>query len=363
MNSNLEQALKELEANEPIEPKVPQMIITDATPEAIAYDFHKKWHSAGIVSDEGAVVFGGRATHNLGMLNKLWDGDSLYVKRKTSESFIVKDVRLTISIMVQPKTFGHFSTKQGRLARDNGNHARFLVSQPYSTQGTRFIQNTPPSWLNVAVFQNRLTEILNSTLSDVPQNTPVRTVLNFSPEAQVKWIDFHNQVEADLISGGYLADVKDGASKISDNLARVAALFHYFEGNQGDISQDTMNRAAVVCEWYMHEFKRLFAYAPEVPIEILDADVLEKWLLNFVRRYPWGAELKKNVIAQLGPNQLRISKLRREAALYVLSTQNKIRQMQRGKTKWVQLNPEFFQVHQPPHGQYQQPMFQSGQLR
>ncbi len=360
---DLEQALNELEANEPIEPKVPQLIINDATPEAIAYDLYKEWHSAGIMTDEGTVALAGRTTHNLAMLNKYWDGDPFHVRRKTATSFIVKDARLTISIMVQPKTFDNYLCKQGSLARDNGNQARFLVSQPYSTQGTRFIQNSNPSWQNLTVFQNRLSEILNSTLPDASNNTSGRTMLKFSPEAQNSWIYFYNRVETDLISGGYLDDVKDGASKIADNLARIAALFHYFEGNQGDISLDTMDRAAAVCEWYMHEFKRLFASTPEVPIEILDAALLEKWLVKFCQRYPWGIELKKNVIAQLGPNQLRISKLRREAALYVLSTQNKIRQVQRGKTKWVQLNPEFFPIPQPPHGQYQQPMSQPGQLR
>ena len=352
--NDLEQALKELETNEPIEPKVPLMIITDATPEAIAYDLYKKWPSAGIMSDEGAVVFGGRATHNLGMLNKLWDGDPLHVKRKTTESFIVKDARLTISIMVQPKTFDNYLCKQGSLARDNGNQARFLVSQPYSTQGTRFIQNTNPSWLNLIAFQNRLSEILNSTKLEASQSPPDRTMLKFLPEAQLRWMNFYNRVEADLITGGYLEDVKDGASKIGDNLARIAALLHYFEGNEGDISLATMNRAVAICEWYLHEFKRLFASAPEVPIEILDAETLETWLVNFIRRYPWGGEIRKNVIAQLGPNQLRANKLRREAALYVLSTQDKIRQVQRGKTKLVLLNPVFFPITQPQHGQYQQ---------
>lgn len=355
MSNDLEQALKELEANEPIEPKVPQMIITDANPDAIAYGLFKKWFSAGIMTDEGTVVFGGRAMHNLGTLNKLWDGDTLHVKRKTKESFTVKNARLTIAIMVQPKTFDNFLCKQGSLARDNGNQARFLVSQPYSTQGTRFIQNANPSWLNLLACQNRLSEILNSTLPDASQNPPDRTMLKFSPEAQVSWMIFYNRVEADLVSGGYLEDVKDGASKIADNLARIAALFHYFDGNEGDISLDTLNRAAAISEWYLHEFKRLFASEPEVPIEILDAEVLEKWLVNFVRRYPWGSEIKKNVIAQLGPNLLRANKLRREAALYILSTQNKVREVLRGKTKWVQLNPDYFPVNQPQNGQYQQP--------
>lgn len=345
MYSDLENSLREIEACEPIEPKIPQLIFSDATPESIAFDLYSKWPSAGIMSDEGGVVFDSRTTRNPGMLNKLWDGDSLHVSRKTSQSYIVRDARLTVSIMVQPKTLAKFLSKQGALFRDNGLGARFMFACPYSTQGTRFIQSVNPSWLNLSAFQDRLTQILDSTLPDASQNPSVRTTLKFSPEAQSSWTYFYNQVEGDLIAGRYLADVKDGASKIADNLARVAALFHYFEGNQGDISLDTMDRAAAVCSWYMHEFKRLFASAPEVPIEILDAQELERWFNDQCHRYPGRSGMKKNDITQLGPNQLRQSKIRREAALYVLTQQDRIRFEYRGKTQWVVLNPAFFPIY------------------
>lgn len=341
----LTQSLEELESNEPIEPKVPKLIFTNATPQAIVYCLYKRWKFAGIMSDEGAVIFDSRAMNELGMLNQLWDGNSLHVDRVSKESFSVTDARLTISIMVQPKTFDKFLEKQGRLSRDNGFLARFLVSRTVSTQGTRFIQDTCRSDQHLKVFQNRMTEILNSTVSDTSQNVSDRVTLSFSPDAQLKWVDFFNRVEFDLQSGGYLADVKDGASKIADNLARIAALFHYFQGGQGEISLDTVNRAAAICEWHLHEFKSIFGTGPEIPIEIQDANELEKWFVGMCHRYPGNSEMNKNYIAQLGPNQLRKSKLRREAALYVLTANNKICVALRGKTRCVVLNPAFFPIH------------------
>lgn len=341
----LTQSLEELESNEPIEPKVPKLIFTNATPQAIVYCLFKRWKYAGIMSDEGAVIFDSRTMDALGMLNLFWDGNSLHVDRTSKESFTVSDGRLTISIMVQPKTFDKFLEKQGRLSRDNGFLARFLISRTVSTQGTRFIHEVCRYDQHLKVFQNRMTEILNSTVSETMQNVSDKVTLSFSPEAQLVWVDFFNRVEFDLQSGGYLADVKDGASKIADNLARIAALFHYFQGGQGEISVETVNRAAAICEWHLHEFKSIFGTGPEIPIEIQDANELEKWLVGMCLRYPGHSEMKKNFIAQLGPNQLRKSKIRREAALYVLTANNKIRIELRGKTQCVVLLPAFFPIH------------------
>jgi hypothetical protein len=140
-------------------------------------------------------------------------------------------------------------------------------------------------------------------------------------------------------------------------MARLAALFHYFQGYEGDIGIDSVERASAICEWYLVEFKRLFGVHPEIPIEIQDANTLENWLVHFCNRYPGTSALAKNVIAQLGPNPLRKSKTRREAALYILATNSKIQIQFHGKTKWLALNPTFFPTQTYyPAPQISQPM-------
>ena len=346
---DLKQLLVELESKEPIEPKIPKMIYTDTTAGALQVGIAKRWRSVGIMSDEGALIFDSRAMESLAIYNKLWDGDPLIVDRIARECLSIKNARLTISIAVQPKTLDKFLKNQGRLSRDNGFLSRFLIAYPYSTQGTRFINNQNPSWQYVVSFQNRIAEILNTTKSDAEQNSDARVTLNFTPEAQAKWIDFHNRVEYELSSGGYLFDIKDAGAKIADNVARVAGLFHCMEGNHGDISLDTVTRAAQVCEWHLHEFKRLFGVQPELPLEVLDANELEAWLFKLCQRYPGWTEIGKNVIAQLGPSQLRTSKIRRDAAIYILACNNKLCIVPRGKTKILVLNPAFFPIPQIPY--------------
>jgi hypothetical protein len=150
-------------------------------------------------------------------------------------------------------------------------------------------------------------------------------------------------------------------------LARLAALFHFFAGKQGDISYETLNSALAISRWFMTEFKRLFASAPELPVEVSDSNELEAWLIKLCRRYPGWTEIRKNVIAQLGPNQLRTSKIRREAALYILVCSNKLRFELRGKTTVLVLNPAFFPVPAiaifPPFYQSQLPPVTPFQFR
>ena len=99
---------------------------------------------------------------NLGFFSERWDGDDLRIDRASSESYIVESPRLTISLMVQEKTFAKFLSNQGSLARDNGFLARFLVCYPDSLEGSRFGRNATGSWEHHEAFQSRLLEILMS---------------------------------------------------------------------------------------------------------------------------------------------------------------------------------------------------------
>ena len=70
-----------------------------------------------------------------------------------------------------------------------------------------------------------------------------RVCLRFSPEAQERWITFYNQAEGLIGVFGHFDDVKDYISKLSDNLARLAALLHHFNGGGGDIPLSILENA------------------------------------------------------------------------------------------------------------------------
>lgn len=45
---------------------------------------------------------------------------------------------------------------------------------------------------------------------------------------------------------GTLSDFRDYASKVAENMARVASLLHYFNGNDGDISLSAVEDAVKI---------------------------------------------------------------------------------------------------------------------
>lgn len=335
--------LAELIERKPKKPRTVKLVYNDTTPQALALGLYEKYPSAGLMSDEAGIIFDGKAVGNLGMISKLWEGATLTVDRLSSGSYTVKDPRLTISLMVQKNVFLKYFDRRGNEARGYGFFARLLVAAPISTQGTRFIYDqAPPVCQYLSKFHERVTEILNQNIVDLDSGTYSRTMLEFSPDAKARWIYAYNNIESYIIPGGYLSDVKDYASKMAENLARMAALFHFFEGEQGDISFETVDRAATVCAWYMDEFKRLFASGPEMSIEQTDAQLLQRWLLVFV----WGAGhtlIKKNDVRQYGPNTLR-NKVRLENALNYLIRDAKIWVgVDNRNAKFINLNSQYFQ--------------------
>ncbi|MEF9967897.1 MAG: DUF3987 domain-containing protein, partial [Longicatena sp.] len=50
--------------------------------------------------------------------------------------------------------------------------------------------------------------------------------------------------KAEMSELGYLSNMKDYASKMAENMARIAALLHYFEGYDGDVSIQAVEAAA-----------------------------------------------------------------------------------------------------------------------
>ena len=123
-------------------------------------------------------------------------------------------------------------------------------------------------------------------------------------------------------------------------MARIAALFHYFSKQDGDISVETVDRAAEVMKWYLFEFKRLFSSPPPIPQDQADAALLEAWLRSYCHTHKTFA-IKKNEARQSGPNPLR-NKSRLNAALQVLIWRQMVKVSKDGKTLVILLNPEYF---------------------
>ncbi|RLW63966.1 MAG: DNA primase [gamma proteobacterium symbiont of Stewartia floridana] len=341
---NQELNLQDLEHNEPVAPKQPRLIYSDATPEALRWSLATGWPSGGVVSSEAGLVFGSHGMskdsvmRNLATLNILWDGADIVTERRSSESFKVRGARLSIALQVQETTLRAFFEKSGGLARGTGFLARFLVAWPESTQGYRPFTEAPAAWPALAKFNHRISAILGQEVLFDEAGGLTPAVYSMAPDAKQAWVSFHDAIESELRSGGELYDVRDVASKIADNAARIAALFQFFEhGASGAISLDAFKRASIIAAWHLTEARRFFGELA-LPNEQSDVIRLDSWLVDYSRRENTNIIPRREIQRNITPHHLR-QKLTLDIALNDLVEFGRVRLVQDGQKKEIHLNP------------------------
>lgn len=340
-----EKALAKLEQEAPVRPKVPQLVLMDATPEGLLTALSDGWPSAIVASDEGGLILGGHAMgretimRNLAQLNVLWDGRSITVSRKTSDSFTAEGVRLSMSLQVQPATLIEFMAKNGGLSRGSGFWARFLLSDPVSTQGTRPYREPLGAWPALSKFQRRLREILDWEMELTENGQLDPRTLEMSEEGKRAWVHWHDATEAMLAAGGEFESIRDIASKAAENVARVAALFEVIScrGRPISISEESVRSAGYVVEWHLSESRRFFSEIAISDENRRTAD-LDEWLIERCRQQSVDGITRRD-IQQYGPSSTR-SREKLDAALSDLQDKGHIKLVEGVRRKvWVYVNP------------------------
>jgi putative DNA primase/helicase len=339
-----EEALRDLEDDKPEEPRIPKLFYADTTPEALKWSLGKKWPSGGIISSEAGLVLGSHGMNqesimrNLATLNQLWDGATIATDRRTSESFVVQGARLTIALQVQEAPFRSFVDHSDGLARGTGFLPRFLVSWPESTQGSRPFSEPPDEWTALTGFNQRIAEVLNQPTPIGKDGALTPQMLNFTQEAKAAWISFHDTIETELCSGGDLFEIRDVASKIADNAARIATLFQIFEQRTSNsVGLEAFESASRVAAWHLHEARRFFGELA-LPKEQASAVKLDKWLVDYCAREKINTVSRRDVQRNITPTHLRKGP-NLDAALIELMEADRIRVYLDGKRKHILLNP------------------------
>ena len=340
--AQLQEDLAHHQKSEPQSPRVPRMILGDETPESLAWSLAHIWPSAGIISSEAGVILGAHGMgkdsimRSLGLLNVLWDGGEHSVGRRTSDSYVVRGVRLTVAFQIQEAALRDFIEKSGLLARGMGFFARFLIAWPESTQGFRKFTEAPKSWPCLSKFHANITKILNQPSPIQEDGTLSPVMLSFDQDAKAAWINFHNEVESLLGKGGELADIRDVASKAADNAARLSALFHLFEHGIGAIGAECFDSASAIVAWHLFEARRFFGELALSP-EMADASRLDSWLIDYCRKNKVSAVRRSHILTH-GPNSLR-KKAKLDAAIDFLAELAHVRQVKTDKQEMLCVNP------------------------
>ena len=316
--------------------KVTTMLTERATQEALAATLANNWPSSSLWSDEAGIILGSQSmqsnpTKFVALLNRLWDGKVFTAHRKSSPSFMLKNRRLTVNLMMQPLLLQQLTASSSGIHRQSGFLARCLMAYPNSSMGTRFYQEPPQSFDNLDEYESRLEDCLNISKSLTHKGCLDLPTLKMSASAKSHWIKYFNNTESGISHKGQWSEVKDFASKSSENAARLSALFHLFGGCEGDISAEHMESAITIVEWHLQESRRILG-AQSNAENLNDAQRLLDWLVTNDRH-----QITPREIQQLSP--LR-NMQQRDNALEILIEHQTIKVEKVDDVTFVIVNPK-----------------------
>lgn len=321
--------LREHFENEPVMPKCRSLLSSDISERAVLEALEGSGQALAVIFDEGKVLLKDSFQEKVGALNTAWSGGSMQLERAGGVRLVVRDPRVTMSIMVQPDVLKEFLAKRRNASlRGSGFLARFLFSAPPSTQGYRWRTAEVPSTDRLDVFHERVKEILAHG-DAVAAGKSEEVLLRFDADAARRWVDIANYMDSMTRPGNAWYAIADFVSKAPEQIARIAAISHYFGNQPGSISVETVERARSVVEYHLYEFKAMFDSPPPPPEWVQDSIRLEQYLF---RAY-WNAGVvcaEKNAVLRRGPVR---GSPRFEPALHSLVKQGKIFVMADAKGK------------------------------
>ncbi|WP_430468766.1 YfjI family protein [Vreelandella titanicae] len=260
----IEQRQAKHDAKKPQPPCTYQLIYENVTPIALAYGLYENLPMACLLSSEAGSILEGKAMEDLPMFNSIWSGTPLEVTRRSSPSFTLNDPRLTMALMAQPKVIDRFLEKRGEEAKDNGFLSRLLVIKPTSMIGKREGKGRAVNSATMERFNERVTTLLDKSLDILARDDRQRRVLEFTPSAKERWQEIHLSIEQAMVEHGKYYHARGHGSKLMDNITRVAAIIHTFEGYEGDIDTSLLEYAWRLCNGYSNHFIQYMAGDPEI---------------------------------------------------------------------------------------------------
>jgi hypothetical protein len=344
LTESVRSALRTHLQKRPVLPLTPKIIFSDTTPEAIASAVTGKWPSVGLIAGEGDGLLNGRAFQDMTLLTQTWGGERLYIDRVDRTVRPISDPRMTIVALIQPHLFfKKFMGRKGDEAHELGLFARTLITYPRSNKGYRFreYQGRAVAANGLNAFSARIFEVLQRTWDPVHGPNFKRQSVTFSEEAAIYWVALCNRIEAQMAPMGWFCNMSAYASKMGDNVARIAALFAFFCDNRMEISLGDVKRAEAIVNFYTAEHIRLFFPPPQMRAEQADAYALEAWLIKQIQVKATLCFNQRWVRQSVTPLSLR-SNACLLPALYWLVTERKVLLKQEDGAQVIECNPDFY---------------------
>lgn len=247
-------------------PREALFLTSDPTVEGLCKLLHAGLPSIGVFSAEGGRFLGGHgmsddmALRTAAGLSLFWDGSPVDRVRAGDGASKLFGRRVAMHLMAQPRAT--FAWLCNPVLRDQGLFSRCLVAYPQSTAGTRMYRDEKADDTPAAhAYVVRMSELLTG-------KWPINEFYELQPQhmgipgnARKFWIDMHDQIERGI--SGDLKPIRALASKAVEHMARIACVLTLVADPHASIvTEDAMQRAALVLEFYLGEALRLSGIQP-----------------------------------------------------------------------------------------------------
>lgn len=246
--------------------KIPQLLVSDCTPEKMASIAADQGGNIGSADAEGTVIaltmrYSKNGTANADFINKGMDGDPFIANRANPEvpPINISDPCVSLLVGVQPHLLREWARRPDLL--ETGTLPRCQIVMADSKVGNR--QFTTLRNMNFQrAYDKRMIDILDREVEE-------KVVLLLSHEAEEKYRHLRNVIhEPKLRADGELGHIRSWGNKICGFTARVAGNLHVAQEVTAGrmfpekrlVSGETMDKAIAVYEFWCGAALRTFAY-------------------------------------------------------------------------------------------------------
>ncbi|MDD4080089.1 MAG: YfjI family protein [Eubacteriales bacterium] len=245
--ARLAEVLHELPETKPYE-----LIVTDATPEALGQAMARNGGRMAVISAEGALlsVMAGcyaQGPANLDAVLQGYSGEPVSVSRIGRPPVKIEKAALSVCLAVQTEVLEAFINDQ--QMRQRGTVARFLLAEPESMIGRRLVVGPPMDEELAAKYHRRVKSILSISMP---------FALKPDEGAREAWEDWAREIERRSCPGGDLRGLGGGwEGKLAGNTLRLAGLMALIDFSGLAIREHVMRGAIRQIRWFADSMKAL----------------------------------------------------------------------------------------------------------
>lgn len=308
-----------------------RLLYDTVTPAALRRNL-ADWPSALILSMDGGHVINGRVGADFDFLNAGWDGEAMR-SDTLDHSFTANAPRLSALLFTQPRPTLRYLQRRGEDAHGTGFFARANWAFLPPTKGTRLPYVGPKTHEAVAVYQARVTHLLEERIRLRRSGDNSRNAMGFTPDAAAYFHDLYRRTNAMSAPGGALQGLGGYAAKIAERVARYACVIHVFNDMSGLIGAETLSQAELIIEWHSRQFLNMLVLTSPETAAMHDGQWLEQLLWQAAQR---GEMVRPADLSRVCPFDW--GRPRRNRALQMLCNSGRARIERWKQVQYVQLS-------------------------